>query len=154
MARVYLAPTIQALPLVYSVDSPVGPNCINKRDDVLLVQFFLKVISEHDRLYLPPGQSPMQIDGIQGPQTSAFIRQYQIENSRRNPGAEAGGGLKQDGVVHPVQAGSIIGSVGHTLLTIMAMNLSYKLARGLEMQRDITKDPLFPGALRPSLAVG
>lgn len=154
MARVYLAPTIQALPLIYSVDSPVGQNHTNKRDDVLLVQFFLKVISEHDRLYMPPGQSPIQIDGIHGPQTSAYIRQYQLENSRRNPGAKAGGTLKQDGIVHPIQAGSPVSPVSSTLYTIVALNLSYGRARGTEMLRDITKDPLFPAGLRPSIAVG
>ena len=44
MARVYLI--TGSLKLVYTVDFAVGTGCANKRDDALLVQFFLKVVSE------------------------------------------------------------------------------------------------------------
>lgn len=42
MARIYLTSTF--LKMIYTTDQAVGTGCPNKRDDVLLVQFFLSNI--------------------------------------------------------------------------------------------------------------
>ena len=47
MARVYI--TTGNISICYTIDGAVGTGCANKRDDVLLVQFFLKVISRRVR---------------------------------------------------------------------------------------------------------
>jgi hypothetical protein len=46
MARIYLVqnqPADYWTKVFYTVDQAVGPGCPNRRDDVLLVQYFLRV---------------------------------------------------------------------------------------------------------------
>jgi len=63
MARVYI--TTGTITVCYTIDGAVGVGCPNKRDDVLLVQFFLKVISEGPAAgrYRPPNKGPITCDG-------------------------------------------------------------------------------------------
>lgn len=65
MARVYLIENNPRSELFYSVDAAVGSGRPNHYDDVLLVQFLLKVRSEcgtgHEE-YVPPGTGPIAID--------------------------------------------------------------------------------------------
>ena len=75
MARVYLV--TGTLKLVYTVDQAVGNGCLNKRDDTLLVQFFLKVVSEGPAKsdFTPPGRGPIATDGIWGPTSQALTNE-------------------------------------------------------------------------------
>ena len=150
MARVYL--TSDNIKILYTVDMAVGVGCPNRRDDVLLVQFFLKVVSEgpETALYKPPGQPPMATDGAWGRISQAYLNQYISANSAVNPGAP----LTQDGRVDPVMNGRFFGSRTGNLYTILALNASYRKVRGPGAHADITVDALFPGELRPSLKVG
>jgi hypothetical protein len=150
MARVYLIaePTLK---LVYTIDQAVGNGCPNRRDDVLLVQFFLKVVSEGPQTsqYTPAGRGPMNADGTWGPTSQAYLNQYIAANSALNPGAP----LTQDGRVDPVVGGHVTGSRSGHLYTILALNNTYKNVRGPLALADITTDPLFPQELRPSLKI-
>ena len=150
MARVYLT-NQNGFPIVYTVDQAVGPGCTNQRDDVLLVQFFLKVISEspNNADLKPAGRDPMVCDGICGPNTNAYIKQFQIGSSARNPTSP----LKQDGRVDPVRGGAIRGSISHTFYTILDLNVHFEKTRGAGALKDITTDAAFPGELRPSIKI-
>jgi hypothetical protein len=150
MARVYIIAG-GAISICYTIDAAVGAGCPNKKDDVLLVQFFLKVISEGpaaDR-YRPPNQKPITCDGLWGPNSQAYLNRYIAANSAANPNSP----LKQDGRVDPVVNGKATGSRTGTLYTILALNDTYSKVRGPAALSDITTDQLFPAPLRPSLKV-
>jgi len=150
MARVYLI-NVVSLNVVYTVDQAVGNSCPNRRDDVLLVQFFLKVVSEGPKKseLTPGGRGPMKTDGIWGPISQAFLNQFIAVNSAQNPGRP----LKQDGRVDPVVDGKATGAKAGLVFTILALNISYKNVRGSVALQDITTDAAFPPALRPSLKI-
>jgi len=149
LARVYLVTGL--LKLVYTIDQAVGSGCPNKRDDVLLVQFFLKVISEGPErtLFTPLGRGPIGTDGIWGPTSQAYLDKFITVNSSQNPDSP----LTKDGRVDPVVGGKITGSISGHVYTILALNTSCKGVRGLPALLDITTDPLFPKDLRPSLKI-
>lgn len=154
MARVYLIDDNPRSHLFYSVERPVGVGSPNQRDDVLLVQFLLRVraeCGEGSAEYVPPGEQPLAMDGMCGPQTIKYIKQYQKIASQKNPAIP----LVQDGVVSPVAAGTggISGPVTGRMLCIAGLNSHYGKIRGKPATLDITKDPLFPLALRPYLKV-
>jgi hypothetical protein len=137
---------------VYTVEQAVGIGGANRRDDVLLVQFFLKVAmldSPNSKPYIPPGEQPISIDGSCGPQTCRYIKFYQEEGNRRNPGVKT----TTEGRIDPVAGGSLTSSISHTFYTILALNVSYKDRRGKDLHEDISKDPLFPAELAKSLYV-
>jgi hypothetical protein len=149
MARIYLTGS-PLMPMVYTVEQPVGVASANRRDDVLLVQFFLRVISDDPTKpqYKLPGL-PFQIDGSCGRQTIDYIRNYQQTNSDLNPNSP----LVRDGVVDPPRGGHGHGSISHRLYTIFALNNSYMNFRGRQALNDITQDALFPSDLLPSVKI-
>ncbi len=150
MARVYLTGnTTQKL--LYTVDQAVGAGGGNRRDDVLLVQLFLRVQTEpggSEAPYQPPGRRPLAIDGVCGDDTLAYIRFYQEEARRRFPQAAA-----PDGRVDPMRSGTIFASITHKEYMIASLNVGYREKRG-DMYLDIGKDPLFPAGLRKSFYIG
>ena len=88
MARVFLVtPSGGTFTVLYSVDQVVGVGGLNRRDDILLVQFFLQVARDDDARgnsgFIPPGEAPINIDGIFGRNTAAHIKFFQEESLRR-----------------------------------------------------------------------
>jgi hypothetical protein len=150
MARVYLFNT-SFMTLVHTNDQAVGNGCPNRRDDVLLVQFFLKVLSEgqSQRNLTPDGFGPINIDGLWGPTSQAYLNFFLEVNSAANPGSP----LTQDGRVDPVVSGRFFGSRSGHVYTIIALNSLYQTVRGPNSLQNITTDPLFPQELRPSLQI-
>ncbi len=146
MARVYLSTT---LGIAYTNDHPVGTGCPNHRDDVQLVQFFLKTVSEGPRKdqFTPSGQKPLICDGLWGISSQAYLDKFLFSIASVVSSAR----LKQDGRVDPVRGGKVIGSVSRTVYTILALNAAYRASRGASASTDITTDPLFPSELLPSL---
>jgi len=149
MARVFIVERSDTKH-IYTVEQSVGLGCPNVRDDVLLVQFFLRRAmddSPESKGIIPPGERPISIDGISGPQTFRYIKHYQDEDNRRNPGR----GVARDGRVDSVgKSGTGFGSISNTLYTIIALNVSYRQRKGI-LIADIRKDNLFPKDLVPSL---
>ena len=150
MARVYLLDT-SFMKLVHTVDQAVGTGCPNRRDDVLLVQFFLKVVSDGPErsLLTPGGFPPLHIDGLWGPISQAYLDQYIQVKSAENPASQ----LSEDGRVDPVVSGRVSGSMTGLIYTILALNKTYQNVRGPTALQNITTDPLFPPELRPSLQI-
>ncbi|NCC39870.1 MAG: hypothetical protein EOM21_10555 [Gammaproteobacteria bacterium] len=149
MARVYVF-TLAVTPsmkVLYSVDHEVGPGCRNERQDVLLVQFFLFSAAQPGgglQPIQPPGQQPIKIDGIYGPQTAAYIKYYQ---------QASGGRAVIDGKISPVQGGSDIGAIHGKALTISHLNGSYAKRFGVERHFRLDMDVHFPAALKSALFI-
>jgi hypothetical protein len=81
MARVMVSPDDDP-DIYYIVEYPVGPNSVNHRDDVLLVQFFLRVLSDRNKSYRPPGPQDLGISGAYGDLTGAYIKQFADANNQ------------------------------------------------------------------------
>lgn len=118
--------------LLYNVTAPVGRACVNAGDDVLLVRFFLKRLSQSTDLNGPcsdmplvPGYDPALTDGIKWFQKSVAAAHFQIT---------------VDGRVDPAPHGQGIYTIRH-------MNASYR-RRYPQFRDAIEGDPVFPQSLR------
>jgi hypothetical protein len=140
MARVYLF--AEPGPLVrvfYTIDQAVGKNSPNQREDVFLVQFFLRRVLEGQHLTIP-GESTLAIDGLYGNQTARYIEFYQKHEN-----------LVQDGVVSSPGAGRIVQAPGGEYYMILSLNLQYGYIFGREQHANIAQDPLCPTGQFPSI---
>jgi len=151
MARVFIVtPRGGLFTVMYSVDQPVGVGLPNRKDDVLLVQFFLARAREQDARgnpgFVPPGQREITIDGTFGPITAAHIKFLQTETNQRT----ASGRVLADGRVDPL-GGKLLGQRTSSLLTMAVLNFEYLNRQGTGFHANISIDPLFPVDLKPSL---
>ncbi len=130
----------------YNVHAAVGPGAPNGRNDVLLVQYFLreifKGVPEFQSDPFPGGE--LTVDGIPSPKTFAAIRHFQ-KVSREKFGQGA-----QDGRVDPPVGEKVIGSISHAQYTILFMNIAFKKARPQDWPR-VSQASDCPGELRPRL---
>ena len=84
MARVILpCPPKPQLPYVFVVDRAVGEGCPNHRDDVLLVQFFLRTL-------ISAGGRPLAVNGICTNETTAYIKYFQDNGKVREAASRSG----------------------------------------------------------------
>ena len=151
-----LSPPTSIMRVFYGIDMAVGSGRPNRRDDVLLVQFFLKTLSRAPdsitkESYVPAGQAPLQIDGIYGPRTAAYISQFAAVLSRASKGEAMQ--LWQDGVIDPKPPGLNFGPIHGRAYAIVRLNTSYADTFGINKHSAIDKDPDFPRELRPKLFV-
>lgn len=110
MARVIFLSTPQlALGHLFTVDHAVGRHGGNHRNDVLLVQFFLRAL-----IQTPPGAPTIPVDGHCGRQTINWIRYFQTAygyggSGVREAGQRGGGqnNLKQIGLPAQNSDGSV-----------------------------------------------
>jgi peptidoglycan hydrolase-like protein with peptidoglycan-binding domain len=135
MAKVILTTTGD---IFYTIEHAVGPGCPNRTDDVLLVQFFLKVILQTMKTIPPIG-----IDGVFGPQTRDAIKSFQDEINKLNPGS-----LRPDGRIDPPTKGQLISTKSKNIYTIWALNDMIQ-KRGIALN-SIVNHPDFPVGLRNS----
>jgi hypothetical protein len=108
-------------PFIYNVTMAVGRNCPNRRDDVKLVQFFLKRIFGNpvNDLRKPPSHlKPMEVDGFCGPTTMGWITFYQFHVA--NDGAP----ITTDDRID--RARSAVASISKTGYTINWLNLEWR----------------------------
>jgi hypothetical protein len=140
----------------YGIDQAVGLRRPNRPDDVMLVQFFLRAVSRTDdpvtrESFFPKGQALIDIDGIYGPQTAAYINHFETVLSRASTGAKMK--LWQDGVIDAKPAGQTVGPLHGRVYAIIRLNTSYAESFGIERHSAIDKDFDFPAVLRPKLFV-
>src|SRR6516165_10549807 len=105
------------LDFFYNVTMAVGPlhKAPNQRDDVMLVQYLLKTIVRVG-LWVPPTLSkPFPADGRMGPDTEAWIRDYQLIKHRV---------LVQDGRID--RALGVNSSLAHRVYTIIFLNRDFQ----------------------------
>ena len=127
----------------YNVNYAVGKNCPNYREDVLLVQFFLKRIymNEFMKAQTPKGQ--MKVDGNCGPITCNWILKFQIDMMN--------GGLKcyPDGVVNKAgnNKSNWESSISKTNYTIRLINNGLRKLEP-ELYKSLAVHPDVPHELR------
>jgi hypothetical protein len=165
MARVMLMPKGMAqYEHVYVTDEEVGAGRVNRRDDVLLVQFFLAALSSDllqsgnrffnytnkrgvDFNYTVPNHRPLQVDGTCGNETVAYIKHFQAEASKE-AGIKPEFVMVRDGVVSPIRKGQPWGARSDRVLSIVKLNAEYAGMFGKQRLEDITADPFFPAELQ------
>lgn len=149
MASLYLlsqsAPNIR---VIYTIDQAVGRGCPNKRDDVALVQFFLRAVLEDGKEFKVPGPA-LAIDGICGAQTVDYIKSWQAQENKLSGGGQFA--PVQDGQVSPALDRSGVGSRSHHRYTIIALNVQYAHIAGVDKHSNIALDPRCPVNLLPSI---
>jgi hypothetical protein len=105
-------------PLLISIDEAVGPGCANKRPDVLLVQFMMKVAHDSPQnanFWSLKSGSSLKIDGVCGQHTQSMIKLFQDHINA----------VVQDGRIDPVTNGTFFGSRHGKLMTMIALNMAY-----------------------------
>jgi hypothetical protein len=135
--------------LFYNVDAAVGKGCPNQRTDVLLVQYLLK---ENMRLktfsYLPNTvvAGTVQITGLWDETWDTLLFNYQNDLKHR------GKPVVRDGRVDPVTGGRVLGSIHHSIYTILWLNMGYLQVRPVDFPK-IGEAGDCPGELRPRIKV-
>jgi hypothetical protein len=143
--------------IFYNATMAVGPTgtAPNRRDDVMLVQYLLKVVADYAKSvgsYLPhaagkwspPGAgTPFLVDGRMGPDTAAWIKSYQEAVSK--PGYS----ILLDGRVD--RALGLTGTISHTVYTIIWLNHDYYSAVPRARFEALEDDPAAPSDLRDAI---
>jgi hypothetical protein len=107
------------LDFIYNVTMAVGPpgTAPNRPDDVMLVQYLLKTLVRVG-LWVPPTLSkPFPADGRMGPDTAAWIKDYQLTKHRF---------VVQDGRID--RALGVNASLAHRVYTIIILNHDFQTA--------------------------
>ncbi len=146
MARLLLFPPGGANQFFYNVDLTVGPGSTNKKDDVQLVQFFIRSIFDNNSRFnppfaplpLPPGRV-FKVDGIAGPITFGAIKHYQEILAAR------GTLINNKGRVDKVARGTGI-------TTLLFLNRDFKQVRGNDFN-NIGMAADCPSELRDAVAL-
>jgi hypothetical protein len=111
----------------YNVTAAVGPGAANRRDDVLLVQYFLGSIYANSTLFQPPRQPPdgdwIKVDGSAGTQTFQWIKYFQTETKR------IGFTIWPDGRIDACPKPNAQTPIHHARYTISIMNGAFATAR-------------------------
>lgn len=128
--------------VVYSKPQP------NKRDDVMLVQYFLKRIYQECDRVMPPlpdtgGASKLKVDGLHGPKTQKAIETFQLELRRR------GTNIATDGCVDSEKGE--VSSISKTQYTITWLN-KYFGSLHPDLIINVSADPECPAELKQKLA--
>ena len=149
MARLFLS-DVKDRPLVVSVEDSVGQGGVNRRSDVLLVQFMLKVVSDKvgqktNAWWQTRSRKALAIDGQCGETTREYIALFQQQFAKLK--------LTRDGRVDPFVKGGWFGPRTHALMTMAAINMAYIEAEGPTAHLSMPAHPLFPREIRPSLQI-
>jgi len=138
--------------VVYLVDTMVGRGGANRRDDVLLVQFFLnalwgKATDDKNQVFTGSGQAPA-IDGVCGSSTIGAIEAFQKWYWQQPPR----GGFS-DGRVEPLPVGQLFGPIHKLVYTIIGLNVNFGFAYSVDRHARLSKEPNFPIELKSKLFV-
>src|SRR5277367_5941014 len=130
----------------YINEDAVGQNCMNRADDVMLVQFFLRVLSDKDKRFRPAGAKDLKIDGLFSTDTAAYIKQYVTENNQQKAGLDP---VPDDGRVDsPFRTNSLFSTVSQKTYVMVRMNLDFQRAFP---KTGLAHFGLLPEALKKSL---
>jgi hypothetical protein len=105
--------------LYYNLEGSVGPGCLNRPSDLLLVQYFLREAFKGGK---PPGP-PLVVTGTPNQATFDAIIHYQKAVKAK------GKNISTDGRIDPAQADQTHGSISGTQYTILFLNISYRDVR-------------------------
>ena len=145
MAKVSLVRFIDGRFLMYTVDAAVGPGGPNNREDVLLVQYFLREIFKGFPAFRRnPFPGVVAVDGFASTQTFAAIRHFQ------NVAKREGKNIATDGVVDAQVGEKGHGSISGTQYTVVYMNQTFRESRPGDWPR-VSRAGDCPGELRDPL---
>jgi hypothetical protein len=137
--------------VVYLIDAVVGRGSANRRDDVLLVQFFMNAmwgkLTDKKTVFGASGAAPA-IDGVCGRVTIGAIETFQKwywEEPARSSFT--------DGRVDPLPLGRQVGPLHQLPYTIMGLNVNFGFTFGVDRHARLSKEPNFPLELKPKLFV-
>lgn len=75
--------------IIYLIDQAVGRGCPNRRGDVLLVQFFIRLLQDQPQKFdgeqynfIPGSGRQLNIDGICGEETIRHIAHFKQEHDK------------------------------------------------------------------------
>jgi hypothetical protein len=132
--------------VVYLNDAAVGRGGANRREDVLLVQYFLNAIwgkAKDKAGKVFAGGTPPKIDGICGPITIGAIETYQQYYHE---------GTLTDGRIDFVPPGQRFAPHHPSNpYTILGLNVTYGFTFGRDKHLALYNEPNFPAVLKPSL---
>ena len=134
--------------LLYLNDSPVGRGSANRRDDVLLVQFFLNALwgkSPDKKTIIGDSCKPLAIDGVCGRITITAIETFQ-KWYWQQPSFT-------DGRVDTLPPGRQLGPLHNLPYTIIGLNVNFGFAFSVDRHSRLSKEPSFPAELKPKLFV-
>ena len=134
--------------LLYLNDAPVGRGSANRRDDVLLVQFFLNALwgkSPDKKTVIGNSGKPPAIDGVCGSATIAAIEIFQRWYWQQ-PNFT-------DGRVDSLPPGRQFGPLHDLPYTIIGLNVNFGFAFSVDRHARLSKEPNFPAELRRKLFV-
>jgi hypothetical protein len=138
VARLYLM-DFAPQPLILSIEDSVGRDATNKREDVLLVQFFIYVTAQNNKTswgWLIDRAVPRPwIDGVYGPRTQDWIDRFQDSLKHKL--------VIVDGRIDPILKGVSATRIGGPYMMYL-LNVSYYNAFGPDSIGRITNHPLFP----------
>ena len=127
----------------YNVSYAVGMGCRNWEEDVMMVQFFLQKIYEHEDMRKKTPRGSMSVDGKCGPITRNWILKFQLDV--RTDGYDA----LPDGIVD--KAGNAksneITSISNTRYIIRAMN-NFLRKKQRPLYSTLPVNPAVPPLLR------
>ena len=138
-------PNIQ---LLYLNDASVGRSSANRRDDVLLVQFFLNALwgkSPDKKTVIGDSGTPPAIDGVCGRVTIAAIETFQ-KWYWQQPNFT-------DGRVEHLPPGRQFGPLRNLPYTIIGLNVNFGFAFSPDRHGRLSKEPNFPAEIKPKLFV-
>ena len=143
----YLKFLLDGASFFWNVSDRVGYGYPSRAADVLLVQFLLNADLRSDKQRYSGVTEPyLEMDGKFGGKTWARIKQFQRQ--------VADGTLSEeqfaDGMVSPANGVVAYSPKKGILYTIYRLNSQYMAFYRLYYQ-DLSKDPMFPAALRPHL---
>ena len=132
-------PNLSRFPHYYNIEKAVGANCPNLRDDVMLVQFMLKlwVQSRDSGFVIDPPLWDVALHGKLDNPTLAFLILFQVRNSSVG---------KSDGRFDPLTLDHMDGATS----SLASLNL-YLWANKFDVFKDFSVAPGLPGPLVPLL---
>lgn len=142
MPRLYFT-GLQVQPVMISTDNSVGKGCTNQRNDVLLVQFMMRVVNEspaNSNWWQKKEKRPLTIDGTCGEVTQSFIRLMQGQV----------GGVTEDGRIDPIINARKFTKTG-MVKTMIKLNGAYMNATGNNNMASMQFHPLWPQELNAEL---
>jgi hypothetical protein len=143
----------RTLQIMYQIDLAVGRGCPNRRGDVLLVQFFIRLLQDQPQKldgeqynFIPASGRQLNIDGVCGEETIRHIAHFKQEHDKG--GATGDQVMLKDQRIDPMLTSSPFGvRTGH-VLSILRLNQDVAESIGAERFRKFYAERLFPQELK------
>ncbi|POR51786.1 hypothetical protein [Bosea psychrotolerans] len=141
------------LQIMYLIDLAVGRGCPNRRGDVLLVQFFIRLLQDQPQKldgeqynFIPSSGRQLKVDGVCGEETIRHIAHFKQEHDKSGAAGEQG--MLKDLRIDPMLTSNPFGvRTGH-VLSILRLNQDVAASIGAERFRKLYAERLFPQELR------